>query len=66
MSITGSRIRTFNTGTIEMDEDGYLAPTNPNTGTIETSMDGRNLTNFGANNYITPITNHYQITYPVH
>jgi hypothetical protein len=40
-----------------MDEDGYLAPTNPNTGTIETSMDGRYLTNFGANNYITPITN---------
>ena len=48
---------TSNTGTIEMDEDGYLAPTNPNTGTIETSMDGRYLTNFGANNYITPITN---------
>ena len=52
---------TSNTGTIEMDEDGYLAPTNPNTGTIETSMDGGYLTpgemNFGANNYITPITN---------
>ncbi len=46
---------------IEVNEDGYLAPINPNTGTIETSMDGGYLTpdemNFGANNYITPITN---------
>jgi hypothetical protein len=29
---------TSNTGTIEMDEDGYLAPTNPNIGTIETTI----------------------------
>ncbi|CAC9588908.1 hypothetical protein [uncultured Gammaproteobacteria bacterium] len=46
---------------IEVNEDGYLAPINPNTGTIETSMDGGYLNpgemNFGANNYITPITN---------
>ena len=50
-----------NPGTIEIDRDGYLSPANTNSGTIETPMDGGYLTsdemNFGANNYITPITN---------
>ncbi len=50
-----------NPGTIEIDRDGYLSPANTNSGTIETPMDGGYLTsdemNFGANNYITPVTN---------